>query len=193
MLTKEDIKYISQNINPEEAQYVMGVSNILNDVGNEYKSRYNDDITINNEKPNIPQLGNILDDILIINQIIAYNAKMQSSPYVCKTDNYKYKVQDIQWQLKDAMDQCVKILMSKYGNDYTIIHNLEVATSCDPLVLLNDLKELIFIYLNKAAQAECAEDYVLKNILDELLKNICKSIYECRLAKAAEQNIDMFK
>lgn len=42
ILSKEDVKYISQNINPEETNYVMGVSTILNDVGNEYKSRYED-------------------------------------------------------------------------------------------------------------------------------------------------------
>lgn len=189
VLDKDDIRYISQNINPEEAQYVMGVSTILNDVGNEYKARVSsneyshDDYKEGNEKY-------MQEDILMINKLLAYSNKFLNCTYACKSDNYKYKIQDFQWSIKDTIDNCMKILSVKYGQNTNLIYNLEIPSNSDPLVLLNDLKEQVFDYIAKCEYADGAENYVLGKFLEEFLKRICSAIYDFRLAKSSEYNPD---
>ena len=126
ILSKEDVKYISQNINPEETNYVMGVSTILNDVGNEYKSRYED--TPVEQKPSEEKINQeamaTTEDILLLNKLIGYSNKFINATYACKTEQYKYRIQDYQWRLKDTIEKSMRIMSLKYGQDFNIVYNI---------------------------------------------------------------------
>lgn len=185
ILSKEDVKYISQNINPEETNYVMGVSTILNDVGNEYKSRYED--TPVEQKPSEEKINQeamvTTEDILLLNKLIGYSNKFINATYACKTEQYKYRIQDYQWRLKDTIEKSMRIMSLKYGQDFNIVYNIEIPGSNDPLVLINDIKEMLFNYVAKAEMSDNAEDWCLHKIMQEALQATCESIYEFRLTK----------
>lgn len=193
ILNKDDLHYITQNITPEEAQYVAGVSTLMNDVGNEYKSRWNNADNTDDEKNMVEkECKEVQANILIISKLFAYNAKFANAVYACKSDTYKYKIQDMQYYLKDTIDECIKVLQSNpYYENQELLYNLTLPIDNDPLTLLNSMKETVYDYLattdmNKQKNIELAEDRALCNVLDGLLRRICKSIYEVRLAKAAE-------
>ena len=182
-LTKEDIKYISQNMSPQDAQYVMGVSTLMNDIGNQYIDQ------VNSKQMDKKEFQEIYNDVLLVNKLVAYCNKFLASQYACKTEQYKFRVQDFQWLLKDAIDNCMRLLYTKYGDTGNVLYNLPIPAENDPLTLINDLREIVYTYVtNDGIQENQAEDRVLNMVLNDLLKAICKAIYDFRLAKCTEAN-----
>lgn len=212
ILTKEDLHYITQNITPEEAQYVAGVSTLLNDVGNEYISRYSEESNIsddieNKEAAEVIQVlakekqdkqqntqEEVAANILILNKLLGFHAKFANAVYACKTTAYKSLISDFEWQFKESIDECVKILKSNpYYNNINFAYNLQIPVDSEPLTLICGLKEIIFDYLQTdeiSTDIKTAEDRVFTKVLDNLLRTVCKYIYEFRVARSAEYERD---
>lgn len=200
-LTKDDIQYITRNISPAEVQYVTGVSTLLHDVGNEYKSRFEDETCCDNDEQccDKQSCDEVCANVLLINKLLSYNTKLVDTTYAVKSETYKARITDFQWCLKDCIDNCIMILRSNpYYDNQDLIYNLQLPVESEPMALICSLKDTVFDYLScadikKDKTIDLAEDRVLRGLMDELLRRICKAIYDFRLCRSAEYERDDVK
>lgn len=183
MLTKDQIKYITQNIQPKEAEYVFNAANIMNNAG---------DVECTNPECNPVQLP---DDILLLNQLVCISNKLINCTTCVRSQDYRNNIQDLQWVLRDYIENFSKSLKMLYGFDTDVIVNgFELPIDTDPLETVNLLKDLINDYLTKHGEPECALHRVMHHEMTNFLSKVLNAVYQFRLAgldaKSAQGNVE---
>ena len=82
ILTRDDIRDITQTINPEEAQYVMDIRSTLDDAKNENK-----------------------DEVIFLAKLIAFEKAFRAVDLTTKNDIYKINITDFSWMLKNFTEE----------------------------------------------------------------------------------------
>lgn len=169
-LDKSQIKYITQNIQPDEAEYVLGVSALRNQAAN-----------IECCNPNCNPID-LPEEILLLNQLLQISNKMIDVQVGLRSQDYRYLVQDFQWALKDFIENFAKYIRLAYGIEREVVMNINLPVSSDPIDQANTVKDILNNYITQHKDSESAEYRVIVEKMKGLLVQTLDSIYKFRLA-----------
>lgn len=165
IMDKNTIKYITQNITPEEAEYVQGIKSTLDDTKADEKT---------------------CDDIIYITKLLAFQTKFKTLKWTL-TATYKEQINEFSWIIQDYIDNALNIIQSIIGEiKGSDITKIELPVSDNPLEIINELKICVQNWLT------CHDDNIeyrgLINITETFLAQIHKYIYLFRLSKVSAKD-----
>ena len=165
IMDKNTIKYITQNITPEEAEYVQGIKSTLDDTKADEKT---------------------CDDIIYITKLLAFQTKFKTLKWSL-TATYKEQINQFSWIIQDYIDNTLNIIQSIIGEiNGSDITKIELPVSDNPLEIINELKICVQNWLT------CHDDNIeyrgLINITETFLAQIHKYIYLFRLSKVSAKD-----
>lgn len=158
------VKYITQNITPEEAQYVSDVKSTLSDVNNKDKE----------------------DDILYIIKIMGFAQKILTLAWPENNSEVTAALQNLKWSMETYRDEIVKNIQSIIGIiDGTTISKLELPVNNNILSILNELKICVnnWFELHK----DNIEYEGTRYITSKFLADVHNYIYKFRLLKVSDK------
>lgn len=166
-LDKESIKAITQQITPQQTEYVRGINQILIDLS---AGQYN--------KPK----EEITNDVIFIAKIMAFADKFKqlhwasySMSYHTTIDNFGNELE----QFKDAISENIQSIIGQFNG--TEICKLELPIQSDPLQLINELKICVTNWFN--LHKDDMEYEGCRNILSGFLETVHRYIYLFRICK----------
>lgn len=167
LMDKDTVRYITQNITPEEAEYVAGIKSTI------------DDTKIMETKPEL------CDDVIYLTKIIAFATKFKTSCNWAECNQqYKSQIQDFQWRIEQYREDISEIIQSIIGpikgSDIT---KIELPVSDNPLEVINELKQCVqnwFILHKDNIEYEGA-----RALTSNFLSQIQKYVYLFRLCKVS--------
>lgn len=173
LLSKDAVKYITQNITPEQVQYVADIKNIYNDAEEELKDK-------NCENCNKEC---VCEEIVFLTKIIAFSDKFRALHWSAKTMSYHNALDEFCDEIesfKDAIAENIQSIIGQFeGFEFTTI---KLPIDNNPLVVINELKVCVNNFLK--CVSECGEEYEgVRNILSGFLETVHKYIYIFRLCK----------
>lgn len=127
-LDKNAIKVLTQNIDGEQAAYVTGISNVINDIDTEY-----------------PDLTEYKDDILYIVKILAFSDKFKILHWAAVNNAYHERLDEFGHELeiyKDAIAENIQAIIGQFN--CSNFDKIELPLGDDPLVIINELKQCVF-------------------------------------------------
>lgn len=164
ILTKDDIRDITQTINPEEAQYVMDIRSTLDDAKNENK-----------------------DEVIFLAKLIAFEKAFRAVDLTAKNDSYKMNITDFSWTLKNFTEEMYQIIQSIIGEvQGSAISQIELPVSDNPLELLNEIKIMLQNFSDKHNDDKEYKGAVFT--VNQFLSNVHKFIYKFRIARTSDAN-----
>ena len=164
ILTRDDIRDITQTINPEEAQYVMDIRSTLDDAKNENK-----------------------DEVIFLAKLIAFEKAFRAVDLTTKNDIYKINITDFSWMLKNFTEEMYQIIQSIIGEvQGSAISQIELPVSDNPLELLNEIKIMLQNFTDKHNDDKEYKGAVFT--ANQFLANIHKFIYKFRIARTSDAN-----
>ena len=123
LMDKDTVRYITQNITPEETEYVAGIKSTIDDSKCE------------------PQK---CDDVIYLTKIIAFYTKFNNLASVIPNNQYKMHIQDFIWRLQQYKEDIFEVVQSiigvLQGSDIT---KIELPISDNPLEIINELKQCV--------------------------------------------------
>lgn len=163
ILTKDDIKRITQDITPEEAQYVMDIKSTLTDTHAVEKTA---------------------DDIIFLAKLLAFEKKFREAEQTPDNMDYKRELQNFGWILLDYVNNMSQIIQSIIGEiEGSTLSDVALPVSNNPLELINEVKILVQNWIVKHKDDK---EYIGSNAKSsEFLANVHKYIYTFRLAKVS--------
>ena len=167
ILTKEDIKNITQEISPIQAQYVRGLGEIINDV--------------RENAPALEEKGQ-LDDIIFVAKIMAFADKFKMLHWAAFSMAYHEKIDEFGDELesvKDAISENIQSIIGQFNGDE--ITKLELPIQNDPLQLINELKICVVNWFE--LHKDDMEYEGCRNILSGFIEVIRRYIYLFRICK----------
>ena len=131
LMDKDTVRYITQNITPEEAEYVAGIKSTI------------DDTKIMETKPEL------CDDVIYLTKIIAFATKFKTScNWAEGNQQYKSQIQDFQWRIEQYRQDISEIIQSIIGpiKGSDITKNVKIIEwiKNEILISVSDLFNLIF-------------------------------------------------
>lgn len=168
LMDKDTVRYITQNITPEEAEYVAGIK-----------------ATIEDTKCDVSEPK--CDDIIYLTKILAYNTKLQTLAITTNPQNYSYKskIEEFQWIFTRYKEDVFQVIQSIIGViNGAEIAKLELPISDNILELMNEIKQTIqnWIMLHK----DNIEYTAIVALSSNFLSEVHKAIYTFRLCKISE-------
>jgi len=164
-LDKNAIKVLTQNMNGEQAAYVAGISNIMNDIDT-----------------NNPKLAEHKDDIIYVIKIMAFADKFKVLHWAALNDAYHKRLDDFGNELesyKDAVAENIQAIIGQF--DGTEFDKIELPLGNDPLVIINELKQCVFNWFE--LHKDDMEYEGCRNATSGFAETIKKYIYLFRLCK----------
>ena len=166
IIDKDTIKYITQNITPEEAEYVSSIRSTL------------DDANVNNDKQ---------DDVIFLTKILAFKDKINILHWEGKSIQYKQDLDQVKYQMDFYINDIQPNIQSIIGKiDGTAISKLELPISDNILEILNELK--ICVHNWYKLHEDDIEYEGCRYYTSQFLANIHKFIYQFRLNKISDKN-----
>lgn len=164
IISPEDIKTITQNITPEETQYVMDVRSTLDDTN----------ASSENEK-----------DILFLGKLIAFEQKFRAIDLTTVNMSYKSVIQDFSWVIKDFTENISIIIQSIIGEvQGSAISKISLPVSDNPLELINELK--IMLQNWSELHKDDREYKGAVTVTDQFLAEVHKFIYKFRSNRSCD-------
>lgn len=165
LMDKDTVRYITQNITPEEAEYVAGIKSTI------------DDTKVMETTPEK------CDDIIYLTKIIAFATKFKTTCSWCGENiQYQSKIQDFQWRIDQYKEDISEIIQSIIGTiKGSDITKIELPISDNPLEVINELKQCVqnwFILHRDDIEYEGA-----RSLTSNFLSQIQKYVYIFRLCK----------
>ena len=165
LMDKDTVRYITQNITPEEAEYVAGIKSTI------------DDTKVMETTPEK------CDDIIYLTKIIAFATKFKTTCNWCGANHqYRTEIQDFQWKIDQYKEDISKIIQSIIGTiKGSDITKIELPISDNPLEVINELKQCVqnwFILHRDDIEYEGA-----RSLTSNFLSQIQKYVYIFRLCK----------
>jgi hypothetical protein len=119
-----NFRNITQNITPEETQYVMDIRSTL------------DDANVDESKEK---------DVIFLGKLIAFEQKFRAFDLTAKINNeYKTNLNDFGWALKQYTEDMSMIIQSIIGEiQGSSISKISLPVSNNPLELINELKIML--------------------------------------------------
>lgn len=171
MLTKDQIKYITKNIQPDEASYVFNAANVMNNAAN---------VECTGKECNPVDFP---DAILLVNQLIAISNKLLDCHTCIRSNDYRNYIQELQWSLRDYIQEFIKKLKLLYGFDTNIVSSdFKLPLDNDPIEIVNVLKELLNKYLNEHQNDNSDLNRVINDEMTHFLSKVINSVYYFRMA-----------
>lgn len=166
ILTKDDIRNITQNITPQEAQYVMDINSTLDD-------------TKANDKNS--------DDIIFLAKLIAFEKAFRAVDLTTTNNTYKAYITDFSWTLKSFTEEMYQIIQSIIGEvEGAAISQVELPVSHNPLELINEIKIMLQNWLEKHENDREYKGAVFT--VSQFLANVHKFIYKFRVSRISDNN-----
>lgn len=172
ILSYEDLsnfRNITQNITPEETQYVMDIRSTL------------DDANVDESKEK---------DVIFLGKLIAFEQKFRTSDLTAKINNeYKTNLNDFCWALKQYTEDMSMIIQSIIGEiQGSSISKITLPVSNNPLEIINELKIMLQNWI--ATHIEDKEYQGAVSTSEQFLAVIHKYIYKFRISKISNDNCD---
>lgn len=177
ILSKDQIKYLTREITPEESQYVAQVSNIFNTTAG---------YDTNTGSPMKDEVRDIV--ILGLNKLKSFHVKFDETANKNPYDYCTSEISNIRWTTGDLVDRLLPVVRGIFniGPDETIFCRLDIPVDTDPLVLINDLKDAVYELINyiKAHEETFSDISIIRKRLEEYAVTVCEFCYRIRLAKS---------
>ena len=166
LMDKDAVRYITQNITPDEAEYVQGIKSTLDD-------------TNANDKNS--------EDIIYLTKIMAFVEKFNTLNW--NSDNYAYKdnITSFKWALetyKDNISENIQAIIGEIKGG--AITKLTLPVSDNPLEIINELKICVqnwFKYHEEDMEYEGS-----RYLTSQFLSQIYKYVYLFRLSKISDKD-----
>ena len=163
-MNPETIKFITQNLTPEQAAYVTGIKSTLNDT---------------------MALPSAQDDIIYITKLLAFKNKFIALHWAAITMSYHKALDDFQNIMEEYIDNVAENIQSIIGQfNGSDITKLELPLENDPLEVINELKETVSNWVK--LHEDNMEYEGCRNSTSQFLENIHKYIYLFRLCKTSK-------
>lgn len=165
LMDKDTVRYITQSITPEEAEYVAGIKSTI------------DDTKVMENKPEV------CDDVIYLTKIIAFATKFKTScNWAEGNQQYNSQIQDFQWIIDQYREDISKIIQSIIGTiKGSDITKIELPVSDNPLEVINELKQCVqnwFMLHQDDIEYEGA-----RSLTSNFLSQIQKYVFIFRLCK----------
>ena len=167
LIDKNAVRIITQNITPEETEYVAGISNIITDLQNTEVSEDN------------------CDDVIYVAKIMAFADKFRTLHWAARSMSYHKALDEFQEEIeayKDEIAENIQSIIGQFtGKEFT---KLELPINDNPLEVINELK----ICVNNWLSLHAGEDEYTgcESITTASLAVIHKYVYLFRLCKNNE-------
>lgn len=163
VMDKNTVRYITQNITPEEAKYVTDIKSTLED------TKANDETS---------------DDIIYLTKILAFCEKFKTLNWAQENTAYKDTISNFKWVVETYKDDIADYIQSIIGEiKGSAISKLDLPISDNPLDIINELKICVqnwFTLHNDNMEYEGA-----RHLTSAFLAQIHKYIYLFRLCKVS--------
>ena len=166
-LNKEAVKVITQQITPEQVEYVRGVKQILVDLQDGEYNKSAEDIS---------------SDIIFVAKIMAFADKFKQLHWASATMSMHKTIDDFGGELeefKDAIAENIQSIIGQFNGDE--ITKLELPIQNDPLQLINEVKICVVNWFD--LHKDDMEYEGCRNILSGFLETVHRYIYLFRLCK----------
>ena len=166
-LNKEAVKAITQQITPEQAEYVRGVKQILVDLQDGEYNKSAEDIS---------------SDIIFVAKIMAFADKFKQLHWASATMSMHKTIDEFGDELegfKDAIAENIQSIIGQFNGDE--ITKLELPIQNDPLQLINEVKICVVNWFD--LHKDDMEYEGCRNILSGFLETVHRYIYLFRLCK----------
>ena len=182
-MPKEAIRYITQNISPEEVQYVSDVKFAFDDYKNKAKECCKcKDCECEAGECKCYDAEQIAEDAVYVTKIMAFADKFRVLHWAAVNMSYHKAIDDfcdIVEGYKDAIAENVQSIIGQFtGKEF---HLLTLPISDNPLDIINELKMCVANFLEKHREDIEYEGCV--NATSGFLEEIHKYIYLFRLCK----------
>lgn len=161
LMDKDAVRYITQNLTPEETEYVAGISQTLKDT-------------------NAPE--EIKDDIIFVNKLIAFSDKFQNLHWAADNLSYHTSLNEFRRELeiyKDDIAENIQSIIGQFnGNQFT---KLELPIGENPLDIINELKMCVHNWFE--LHKDDIEYEGCRNSTSAFIETIHKYVYIFRLCK----------
>ena len=170
ILDKKAIKTITQNICPEQVEYVASINDIIKDVKEKY--------------PNIDEKEQT-DDVIFITKIMAFTDKFKTLHWAA-TNMDKHKLLDelgdeIE-EYKDAVAENIQSIIGQFsGEEFT---QITLPINNNPLDIINELKLCVNNWLE--LHKDDIEYEGCRSLTSDFIEVIHKYIYLFRLANCCK-------
>lgn len=177
--TKDQIRMLTQEITPEQSQYVAQVSNIFNNVAPATGS------TGDQQKDDVRDIC-----ILFVNKLKAFAVKFDDASAAqgsnCGTE-IGSQLRSITYIINDMCDQILRFIRNIFNIDAneSVYTNLTLPIDPDPLVLINELKDCMYEMINyiNSREEQFDDISVIKAIIKRQVIDICEYCFRLRLSK----------
>ena len=167
VLDKNSIRVITQAIEPEHAEYVAGIKDIMNDVATNYPEFEENDCC---------------EDIIYVIKIMAFADKFRALHWAAKTMDYHKTLDDFCEELEEYKDEIAENIQSIIGQfDSSKFTKLELPVGDNPLDIINELKICVANWFN--LHIEDMEYEGCRNATSDFIQTIHKYVYLFRLCK----------
>ena len=166
-LNKEAVKAITQQITPEQAEYVRGIKQILVDLQDGEYNKSAEDIS---------------SDIIFVAKIMAFADKFKQLHWASATMSMHKTIDEFGDELegfKDAIAENIQSIIGQFNGDE--ITKLELPIQNDPLQLINEVKICVVNWFD--LHKDDMEYEGCRNILSGFLETVHRYIYLFRLCK----------
>ena len=170
ILSQEDLanfRNITQNITPEETQYVMDIRSTL------------DDANVDESKEK---------DVIFLGKLIAFEQKFRAFDLTAKINKeYKRNLNDFCWAFKQYTEDMSMIRQSIIGEiQGSSISKITLPVSNNPLEIINELKIMLQNWTSEHMEDKEYQGAVSTS--EQFLAVIHKYIYKFRISKASDDN-----
>ena len=167
LIDKDAVRIITQNITPEETEYVAGISNIISDLKNTEVDEDN------------------CDDVIYVAKIMAFADKFRALHWAARSMSYHKALDDFYDEIekyKDEIAENIQSIIGQFtGKEFT---KLELPIDDNPLSIINELKICVTNWLNLHKDEE---EYIgCESLTTAFLAVVHKYIYLFRLCKNNE-------
>lgn len=164
MMSKEAVRYITQNITPDEVEYVTTINDIVNDCEeNEYTPSQT-------------------EDVIYITKLMGFSDKFQNLHWSAINVSYHKAIDELRDALEDYKDAVAENIQSIVGQfDANIITKIDLPIGDNPLDIINQLKICVNNWFN--LHSDDIEYEGCRNATSGFIETIHKYIYIFRLCK----------
>ena len=178
VLPKEAIRYITQNISPEEVQYVSDVKFAYDD----YKQKAEKCCCDCEDGECKCDCEQVAEDAVYVTKIMSFADKFRVLHWAAVNMSYHKAIDDFCDELekyKDAIAENIQSIIGKFtGKEF---HTLELPLSDNPLDVINELKICVANFLEK--HRDDIEYEGCNNATSGFLEEVHKYIYLFRFCK----------
>ena len=166
VMDKDTIRYITQNITPEEAEYVQGIKSTLDDTKAD---------------------DNNCDDIIYLTKLMAFIEKFKTLNWNSSNCAYKDTINCFVWQLEDYKTKIAEYIQSIIGEiKGSAITKLTLPISDNPLEVINEVKICVQNWFT------CHQDNIeyegARYLTSQILAEIHRNVYLFRLCKVSDKD-----